>query len=60
MALGTEAIASSHGTYFTTAYDLVEDLRTAYEEHRLQRRMRVYMAPNVLIIEEVGYLPLTR
>ncbi len=58
VALGLEAIKQGHGVYFTTAYSLVEDLRRAYEEHRLDRRMRVYLAPKVLIIDEVGYLPL--
>jgi len=58
VALGLEAIKNGFGVYFTTAYTLVEDLRRAYEEHRLDRRMRVYLAPKVLIIDEVGYLPL--
>lgn len=58
VALGLEAIKNGFGVYFTTAYSLVEDLRRAYEEHRLDRRMRVYLAPKVLIIDEVGYLPL--
>ena len=58
MALGLEAIKNGFGVYFTTAYTLVEDLRRAYEEHRLDRRMRVYLTPKVLIIDEVGYLPL--
>jgi hypothetical protein len=30
----------------------------AYREGRLDRRMRVYLAPKVLIIDEMGYLPL--
>ena len=58
VALGMQAVANGFGAYFTTAYAVVEDLRRAYEEHRLERRMRVYLAPRVLIIDEVGYLPL--
>ena len=38
--------------------DLVADLGRAYLEGRLDRRMRVYLAPKVLIIDEMGYLPL--
>ncbi len=30
----------------------------AYRKGRLDRRMRVYLAPKVLIIDEMGYLPL--
>ena len=41
-----------------TAHDLVTDLGRAYREGRLDRRMRVYLAPKVLIIDEMGYLPL--
>jgi hypothetical protein len=41
-----------------TAHDLVNDLGRAYREGRLDRRMRVYLAPKVLIIDEMGYLPL--
>jgi DNA replication protein DnaC len=33
-------------------------LGRAYREGRLDRRMPVYLAPKVLVIDEVGYLPL--
>src|SRR6185312_1283923 len=46
------------GAYFMTAHDLIHDLGRAYREGRLDRRMRVYLAPKVLIIDEMGYLPL--
>jgi len=32
--------------------------RQAYREGRLDRRLRIYLAPKVLIIDEMGYLPL--
>jgi len=41
-----------------TAHDLVTDLGRAYREGRLDRRMRVYLAPKILVIDEMGYLPL--
>jgi DNA replication protein DnaC len=41
-----------------TAHDLVHDLGRLYREGRLHRSMRVYLAPKVLIIDEMGYLPL--
>jgi hypothetical protein len=34
-----------------TAHDLVTDLGRPYREGRLDRRMRVYLAPKVLIID---------
>ena len=50
--------SQENGAYFMTAHDLVTDLGRAYREARLDRRMRVYIAPKVLIIDEMGYLPL--
>jgi DNA replication protein DnaC len=53
-----EIAQSGNGAYFMTAHDLVTDLGHAYREGRLDRRMRVYIAPKVLVIDEMGYLPL--
>src|SRR6476659_1792130 len=58
VALAETSIQSGHAAYFMTAHDLVADLGRAYREGRLDRRMRVYLAPKVLIIDEMGYLPL--
>jgi DNA replication protein DnaC len=58
VALATEAIHAGFGAYFLTAHDLVTDLGRAAREGRLDRRMRIYLAPKVLIIDEMGYLPL--
>src|ERR1700752_4541069 len=58
VALAEAAIRAGLGAYFITAHDLVSDLGRAYREGRLDRRMRVYLAPKVLVIDEVGYLPL--
>jgi len=58
VALAEAAIQAGFGAYFMTAHDLVTDLARAYREGRLDRRMRVYLAPKVLIIDEMGYLPL--
>src|SRR5579875_1087379 len=58
VALAEAAIQAGFGAYFMTAHDLVQDLGRAYREGRLDRRMRIYLAPKVLIIDEMGYLPL--
>ena len=39
---------------------LLEDLRIAHEERRLERRLRIYLAPKLLVIDEFGYLPLDK
>ena len=41
-------------------YDLMEDLRKARAEHNLDRRMRVYLAPKVLVVDEFGIWPYDR
>ncbi len=58
VALADQAIRSGLPACFMTAHDLVNDLGRAYREGRLDRRMKVYLAPKVLIIDEMGYLPL--
>jgi len=60
VGLGLKAIEQGYGTYFVRAYDLMEDLRRAQEEHRLDRRLRVYLAPKVLIVDEFGIWPYDR
>jgi DNA replication protein DnaC len=58
VAFAEAAIQASFGAYFITAHDMVHDLGRAYREGRLDRRMRVYLAPKLLVIDEMGYLPL--
>ena len=60
VALGLRAIEQGFGVYFVRAHNLLEDLRVAQAEHRLDRRMRVYLAPKVLIIDEFGVWPYDR
>src|SRR5690242_14721177 len=58
VSLAEAAIQAGFGAYFMTAHDLIHDLGRAYREGRLDRGMRVYLAPKVLVIDEMGYLPL--
>ena len=58
VALALKAIGRGYGAYFVRAYDLMEDLRKARAEHNLDRRMRVYLVPKVLIVDEFGILAL--
>jgi DNA replication protein DnaC len=58
VGLAIEAIRGGFSAYFVTAYDLVTDLGRATREGKLERRLRVYLHPKVLVVDEVGYLPL--
>ena len=59
-ALVLRAIENGQGAYFVRAYDLMEDLRKARIEHNLDRRMRVYLPPRVLVVDEFGIWPYDR
>jgi len=58
VALAETAIQSRHAANFMTAHDLVTDLGRAYREGRPDRRLRIHQTPKILVIDEVGYLPL--
>ena len=54
VALALKATEKGFGAYFVRAYDLMEDLRKARAEHNLDHRMRIYLAPKVLVVDEFG------
>lgn len=58
IALVMEALEAGHSAYFVTAHDLVADLSRAAQENRMDARMRTYLTPKLLVIDEMGYLPL--
>jgi len=61
IALGYMATQGGMKVKFITAADLVMQLEKAQRQERLEQLMkRSFMAPSVLIIDEVGYLPLQR
>src|SRR5690606_9970341 len=47
IALAMEAIGQGLPVYFVSLAQLVNDLRKAYEENRLDKRMRVYLRPRL-------------
>ena len=51
VALALRSIENGYGAYFVRVYDLMEDLRKARAEHRLDRRMRVYLACHLVVGE---------
>ena len=48
IALALRAIENGFGAHFVRAHDLMEDLRKTRNEHNLDRRMKVYLAPRSL------------
>ena len=53
-----EALSQGMSVYFTSLSWLIEDLKKAHKENCLEKRMRIYTGPKLLIIDKVGYLPL--
>lgn len=61
IALGYLATQSGLKTRFITAADLLRQLDAAQRQGRLKQTMqRSVNAPSLLIIDEIGYLPMTR
>lgn len=57
-AIGVEAASKRYLTYFITCHDLIQNLRKAYDENRLEARLKHYNKYRLLIIDEIGYLPI--
>lgn len=60
IGLAIRVLEEGYTAYFTTLDELVADLRRADADGRLERRLRRYLKPRVLVLDEVGYLPLDR
>ena len=58
VGLGHAAVAAGMRVHYTTAADLAARCHRAAIEGRWAATMRFYLGPRLLIIDEVGYLPL--
>jgi len=56
--LALKAIERGHRVYFLTLHDLVTRSRAQREKNRLHSLLQVLVRPQVLILDEIGYLPL--
>jgi DNA replication protein DnaC len=59
LGLGTQACKNGFSAYYMTCHDLVDALVRARDQGRLKRKLDWFRKPNVLLIDEVGYEPLT-
>lgn len=60
VALGIEAIKQGYRTLFMSTQGLLASLAKAHSENKLEERLKVLCQPKLLIIDEIGYLPLDR
>lgn len=59
-AIGIQAAKKRNMTYFITCHDLIQTLRKAHDENRLESRLKHFTKYKLLIIDEIGYLPVDK
>jgi len=60
IALGHSACLQGYSALFTTAVDIINTLAAARINGGLKREMAKYLKPRVLIVDELGYLPIDK
>jgi DNA replication protein DnaC len=57
-SIGIAAAKKRISTYFIKCQDLIEQLKRAYLENKLESRIKHFSKYKLLIIDEIGYLPI--
>ena len=57
-SLGITCAKARYQTYFITFENLITQLKKAIQENRLENRLKFYAKYRVLIIDEIGYMPI--
>src|ERR1700739_2566417 len=60
IALGHAACLNGHSVLFNTAIDIVNTLAAAQAAGRLKRELARYLKPALLVVDELGYLPIDK
>ncbi len=60
IALGVKAVEAGYSVLFLTLESLMARLVKAFHENRLERSLQQLVYPKVLIVDEIGYLPLSQ
>jgi DNA replication protein DnaC len=59
-ALALAACQKGHRVLFSTAVNVVNHLQAAQSDGTFLRRLRTYLSPDLLVLDELGYLPIDR
>jgi DNA replication protein DnaC len=59
-ALGYTACLKGHSVLFATAIDVINTLTAAQSAGRLKQELKKYTKPELLILDELGYLPIDK
>lgn len=60
VSLGIKAIEAGYRVFFTSAAHLIATLTKALAEGRLEDKLKFFTTPRLLIIDEIGYMPIDR
>jgi len=60
VALGIAAAKKRYLTYFISCHDLIMQLNKAHAENRLETKLKHFSKYKLLIIDEIGYLPIDK
>jgi DNA replication protein DnaC len=60
VGLGLKAIEHGYRVLFTTAAGMIATLTKALAEGKLEDKLKFYTVPRLLIVDEIGYLPIER
>ena len=59
-ALGHAACLQGHSVLFTTAVEAINTLTAAQAQCRLKAELKKFLAPTLVIVDELGYLPIDK
>lgn len=59
-AIGYQACLQGYGILFTTAIDVINTLAADMAAGQLKRGLKRYLKPELLILDELGYLPIDK
>ena len=57
-ALGYAACQQGYSVLFADAISVINDLSAAHKRGLLKRQLKKYLAPELLLLDELGYLPI--
>lgn len=60
VSIGIAAAKKRYSTYFIKCHDLIQQLKRAKLENRLEARLKHFCKYKLLIIDELGYLPIEK
>lgn len=60
IALGHTACLRGYSVLFTTAVDIINSLSAAQAHGNLKRELHKYLQPQLLLVDELGYLPIDK